>query len=80
MLAIAGAVLINAACVLIASRRDDTTDMYALSRILIAIGAYLMGTDFVVRFRDFVKRSKAEHMPSPQKPAEPDAATDSGGL
>lgn len=79
MLAIAGAILINAACILITSG-GDTTDVYALSRILIAIGALLMGLDFVVRFRDFAKRSKAEHMPSTSKAAEPGATTHGGGL
>ncbi len=67
MLAIAGAILINAACILIASG-TDTTDVYALSRILIAVGTGLMCADFVMRFREFVKRSKAKHK-TPVNPA-----------
>jgi hypothetical protein len=78
MLAIAGAVLINAACVLIASGRD-TTDVYALSRVLIAVGAGLMGADFVGRFREFVKRSRREHE-SARSTAEPGAAADRGRM
>ena len=80
MLAIAGAVLINAACILIASGGDTTEDVYALTRILITVGTGLMCMDFTVRLHEFAKRSKAEHIPSTHKPAEPGAATDDGSL
>ena len=69
MLLIAGAILINAACALIASG-EDTFDKYALSRILIAIGAGLMAMDLVLRLRKF----QAGHSRSPHQPAESGAA------
>ena len=77
MLGIAGAVLINAACVLMASGRD-TTDVYALSRILLAVGAGLLGADLVGRFHEFVKRSRREHE-SPASAAEPSVAASKAG-
>lgn len=63
MLAIAGAILIHAACVLMASalmKGDDTVTIYALTRILLFVGAGLMTADIQFRIREFVKKARAE--------------------
>jgi hypothetical protein len=63
MLAIAGAVLIHAACVLMASvliaKGEDTVTIYALTRILLFVGAGLMAVDIQGRIREFIKKAKA---------------------
>lgn len=52
MVAIAGAILIHASCVLMAGGKDNF-DTYALQRILAVVGTGLMATDFTTRFREF---------------------------
>ena len=60
MVLIAGAVLINGACILMASDRD-TVDVYALQRILIAFGTGLMVIDIHGRLREYLKKVRAEN-------------------
>lgn len=64
MLAIAGAVLINAACVLMASQ-NDTFDIYAGQRILMLVGVSLLSIDLTNRWRDWFKKAKGSTPPSP---------------
>lgn len=59
MLAIAGAILINAGCVLMASGQD-TTAIYVLQRILLMAGGGLMGVDIQFRIGEFVKKARAD--------------------
>jgi hypothetical protein len=63
MLAVAGAILIHAACVLMAGvlvKGDDTLTIYALTRILLSAGAGLMTVDIQFRIREFVKKARTE--------------------
>ncbi|MBM4067416.1 MAG: hypothetical protein FJ271_00520 [Planctomycetes bacterium] len=63
MLAITGAILLHAACVLMAGalvKGDDTLTIYALTRILLGVGAGLMTVDIQFRIREFVKKARAE--------------------
>lgn len=62
MLSIAGAVLINAACVLMASGRD-TFDVYAMQRLLLAAGGGLVALDLTNRFREYFRKAKAQSAP-----------------
>ncbi len=67
MHAIAGAVLINAACVLMASvliaKGEDTVSIYVLTRILLFVGAGLMVWDIPGRIGDSVKKAKSDSKP-----------------
>ena len=64
MLMIAGAILIHAACVLMAgvliAKGEDTVTIYALTRILLAVGAGMIGVDIQNRVREFIKNAKAQ--------------------
>lgn len=62
MLAIAGAVLINAACVFMASGKD-TFDIYAGQRILMMVGAGLVAADLTIRLRDLIRKAKVSAPP-----------------
>ena len=64
MLAIAGAILINAACVLMASSKD-TFDIYALQRIFVMVGVGLVVGDLANRVRESFKKAKASTPPQP---------------
>jgi hypothetical protein len=56
MLAIAGAILINAACILMATNRDST-DIYMGQRLLIVIGTALLVADIFSRVRRSTRRA-----------------------
>jgi hypothetical protein len=58
MLAIAGAILMHAACVLLASGKD-TIDIYLSERLLMAMGSMLIASDLTIRVREFLKKAKA---------------------
>ena len=64
MLMIAGAILIHAACVLMAAvliaKGEDTVTIYALTRILLAVGAGMIAVDIQNRAREFIKNAKAQ--------------------
>lgn len=75
MLAIAGAILINAACVLAATTKD-TADIYLGQRLLTMFGTGLIAADLYPRFMDYIRRSKAAA--TDKADTEPDAATDRG--
>jgi hypothetical protein len=55
MLAIAGAILIHAACILMASRQDGA-DIYTMRVFLIVVGSSLIGADLANRFLEFRKK------------------------
>ena len=75
MLAVAGAILINAACVLAATTKD-TADIYLGQRLLAMFGAALIGVDLYPRFMGFIRRSTAAA--KAKSHAEPGAAADGG--
>ncbi|MBL8823756.1 MAG: hypothetical protein JNJ77_14300 [Planctomycetia bacterium] len=57
MLAVAGAILINAACVLAATTKD-TADIYLGQRLIAGVGAVLIVVDLYPRLMDFIRQSK----------------------
>jgi hypothetical protein len=65
MFAIAGAILIHAACVLMASGKD-TFDIYGLQRILVMVGFLLVVSEATIRVREFFR--KAWQASSPPQP------------
>ena len=60
MYAIAGAILINAACILMATERD-TFDIYACQRLFMMIGSALLVSDIYLRARAAIKSAKTAH-------------------
>src|SRR5947209_11857358 len=59
MLAITGAILINAACILAASTKDSA-DIYLGQRLLAMLGAALIAVDLYSRLAGHIRRAKAE--------------------
>jgi hypothetical protein len=62
MLAIAGAVLINAGCVLMASGRD-TADFYIGQRLFVIVGSGLLASDLFLRVQGAVRKARARPVP-----------------
>ena len=58
MYAIVGAILINAACVLMASGHDSF-DIYVGQRILMMVGTAMVAADLVTRARNAIRQAKA---------------------
>ena len=56
MVLIAGAILINAACVLMATNKD-TLDVYACQRVFLAAGVAFVVGDLTVRVRQFLSKN-----------------------
>ena len=75
MLAIAGAILINAACILGASTKDSA-DIYIGQRLLGAFGAMLIGVDLSFRLTRYIRRAKAEAASKAKAGGEPATAAD----
>ena len=73
MLAITGAILINAACILAASTKDSA-DIYLGQRLLAMLGAALLAADLYPRFVGYIRRVKAEAAVRAKADAEPGAA------
>jgi hypothetical protein len=59
MLAIAGAILINAACVLAAAAKDSA-DIYLGQRLFAMFGVALIVSDLYPRFVGYIRRARAE--------------------
>jgi hypothetical protein len=77
MLAIAGAILIHAACILMATTKESA-DIYPMRLFLIVVGSGLIGADLGNRFLEF--RKKLREPARTQTPrAEPGTAPDRGG-
>jgi hypothetical protein len=77
MLAIAGAILIHAACILMATTKESA-DIYPMRLFLIFVGAGLIGADLANRILEF--RKKARESARTRTPtAEPGATPDRGG-
>ena len=55
MLAIAGAILIHAACILITTTKESA-DIYPMRLFLIVVGSGLIGADLGNRFLEFRKK------------------------
>jgi hypothetical protein len=79
MLAITGAILINAACILAASTKDSI-DIYLGQRLLAMLGAALIAVDLYSRSAGHIRRAKAEAASQAKADAEPGAAADRGGM
>ena len=75
MLAITGAILINAACILAASTKDSA-DIYLGQRLLAMLGAALIAVDLYSRLVGHIRRAKAEAASQAKADAEPGAAPD----
>jgi hypothetical protein len=56
MLAIAGAILIHAACILMATTKESP-DIYPMRLFLIVVGSGLIGVDLANRILEFRKKS-----------------------
>jgi hypothetical protein len=78
MLAIAGAILIHAACILMATTKESA-DIYPMRLFLIVVGAGLIGADVGNRFLEFRMRLR-ESAQSQTAKAEPGAASDRGRM
>jgi hypothetical protein len=57
MLAIAGAILINAACVLMTTTKESA-DIYPMRLLLIVVGSGLVGADIGNRVLEFFKKRR----------------------
>lgn len=73
MLAIASAILINAACILGATTKD-TADVYLGQRLLAMVGAVLIVADLYPRLSGHIRRVRAEAAGKAKADAEPGAA------
>ncbi len=73
MLAVAGAILINAACVLAASTKDSA-DIYLGQRLLAMLGAALIAADLYQRLVSHFRRTRAEVARQAEGGAAPDTA------
>jgi hypothetical protein len=78
MLAIAGAILIHAACILMATTKESA-DIYPMRLFLIVVGAGLIGADVASRVLEFSKKAR-EAARTKTPPAEPGATPDRRGM
>jgi hypothetical protein len=77
MLAITGAILINAACILAASTKDSV-DIYLGQRLLAMLGTALIAVDLYSRLVGHIRQTKA--VSQPKADAEAGAAADRRGV
>jgi len=77
MLAIAGAILINAACLLMTTTKESR-DIYATRLLLCVVGSSFIGADIGIRIRDFFKKLRGSARPETPH-AEKGDSPDRGG-
>ena len=78
MLAIAGAILINAACILMTTTKEGL-DIYLARLVLNTVGSSLIGADLGYRVVGFIKKLRESARSEKPLQAEPGAAPDRGG-
>jgi hypothetical protein len=76
MLAIAGAILIHAACILMAATKESP-DIYPLRLFLIVVGSCLIGAEVGSRFLEFRKKLRESAQTQTPK-TEPNAVHNRG--
>ena len=77
MLAIAGAILIHAACILMATTKE-AADIYPMRLFLIVVGAALIGADLGNRFLEFRKKLRESAQTQAPKTERLDSARSPG--